>query len=695
MLSRLRSLSPLRLPALIVLEAALIGLFFIQALRFLIGAVYARIASASLYPALDPNLIDPNLPGLVEPAVVSAELSLLVFMIALPLLTLIAGRLRWLLLVAVVITAGGRYLMAAEAATMPVNGAAITIGGGLLYLSLLIRHRAQALPYMFILALAADQLYRAFGNTLDPSWASGYTGIQVFLSVAVVILALWVFIGLERQRSRDQDSNEASPNNGLMTFWGGIGLGALLFLQLSLLALPNAAAGRARTDYTLLVPLLMAATTLPLLPWVRAQARAFVGLFDSSVRGWLWMLLIMLLLVFGLRFQGIFAGAALVIAQFCASMVWWWLTRPRARRERSFTGLWIVLGMVGFGLLVVLDIFTYEYAFVRELSPELGTLNEIVPLLLRGLRGMGLGVLLLAILLACMPIVQTRRRIAWPGGGAGQTLAALVMVVGLTAGSAYASRPPVIRGVSEPEAVRIGTYNIHAGYNEFFHYDLEALARVIQQSGANIVLLQEIEAGRLTSFGVDQPLWLARRLGMDRRFFGANERLQGLAVLSNIEIVFHDGALLDSLTTQTGLQRVQVRPDAGVITIYNTWLDPLLATGEELSTQELESGQQAQLSQIFSLITAQHPPDGQLGRTVIGGTFHNVPDSDLIQRMRDSGFVDHFAGMPLELSATFWRTGQRARLDYLWTTRLQVIGHGVSDARASDHRLAVIEVQLR
>ena len=55
--------------------------------------------------------------------------------------------------------------------------------------------------------------------------------------------------------------------------------------------------------------------------------------------------------------------------------------------------------------------------------------------------------------------------------------------------------------------------------------DLEAVARTIQESGANVVLMQEVEAGRMTSFGVDQSLWLARRLGMDRRFYATNEGL--------------------------------------------------------------------------------------------------------------------------------------------------------------------------
>jgi endonuclease/exonuclease/phosphatase family metal-dependent hydrolase len=242
--------------------------------------------------------------------------------------------------------------------------------------------------------------------------------------------------------------------------------------------------------------------------------------------------------------------------------------------------------------------------------------------------------------------------------------------------------------------ITIGTYNIHSGSNEFYHFDLEAVARTIQQSGADAVLLQQVESGRLTSFGVDEPLWLARRLGMDTRFFPTNEGLQGLAVLSRVEIVFDDGNLLSSASNQTGLQRVQIRPDEGVITLYNTWLGFLLETGDGTTIEEQEQDQQRQLNQIFTLISAQHP-DGNLGRTVMGGTFNNIPSSALADQMRQANFTDPFAGLPIELSATFVRVNYPpTRLDYLWLRSLNAFGVNVIDSAASDHRLAVVGVEV-
>jgi endonuclease/exonuclease/phosphatase (EEP) superfamily protein YafD len=210
------------------------------------------------------------------------------------------------------------------------------------------------------------------------------------------------------------------------------------------------------------------------------------------------------------------------------------------------------------------------------------------------------------------------------------------------------------------------------------------------------VLLQQVETGRMTSFGVDETLWLARRLGMDRRFFPTNEGLEGLAVLSNVEIVYDDGVLLASQGNQTGLQRVQIRPDAGVITLYNTALEFLLETGDGRSVDQQEQEQQRQLNEIFTIL-ARHYPDGNPGRMLMGGTFNNIPNSALGDQMRAAGFRDPFAGQANDLSATLWRTGYpRVRLDYLWVWRnsLVPIGALTIDSGASDHRLAVIEAVI-
>jgi endonuclease/exonuclease/phosphatase family metal-dependent hydrolase len=516
--------------------------------------------------------------------------------------------------------------------------------------------------------------------------------VQFALTALLILLAI---SGLRRPAPRPDADVQAE--HGALPFWGAVGLGGLLFLQLSLLTLPNAIAGRSGYEYTPLVPLTLAATLAPLIPWVRARARDIITLFDPSVRGWVWLLVIALLVIVGTRLNGVIAGVALVVAQLLAGLLWWWIARPAAERERNLTGMWMLVGVAIFGLLLAGDFFTYEYAYVQNFSGNLNFLNPFIPPLLRGFRGLGLGVLLLAIFFAALPMTQTLRRIPWITGGSRFSPGALVIVALASVGGALLARPPVIFEGRVEGSFRVGTYNIHTGANEFFHNDLAVIAQTIQVSGANIVLLQEVEVGRLTSFGVDQALWLGRRLGMDRRFYAANEGLHGLAVLSRMPIRLADGSLLPSQYQQTAVQRVQVQPTADiVVTIYNTWLGVLTQSDDEgLAAQEQD--QQVQLASIFQLVRAHHP-DGILGRTIIGGTFHNVPDSPLAQEMRTAGFDDPFAGLPIQLSATLARTGlPQVRFDYLWLRNLGRLEAGIvalPDRQPSDHRMAVALVAL-
>ncbi len=675
-----------------VIEAALLGLFFVQSLRFLIGMLYTRTAGASLVTALTAIGIQPLADSAPTPAQVNSEIAFTIAMLALPLLALVLIRFRALILVPVALMVVGRALLNSPAGLSSTMAAALVVGAGLMYVAFVARWRANLVPFFFVLGLAGDQLLRAGGDTLDPSWSANYAPVQIALSLAVLIIAL---IGFMWDR-RTPPAPLPNPRAGLIPFWGGLGIGGLLFIQLALLSLPNAVAARAKYDYTLLVPLLLIATLLPIIPAVRGVARRFIGTFDGGVRGWLWMLISILLVVLGTRLDGVLAALALLAAQFAITLMWWWVVKPLAERDRSFSGLWLVLAAGVFVLLVAGDLFTYEAPYVRDFSGDLAFLNSVIPPLLRGFSGMGLAILILSVFLAALPMTQTRRRIPWAGGSGAMTALTSVVVIAVALGGWLLARPPTIQPASGETTLRVGTYNIHGGADEFFTPSLNAIADTILRSGSNVVMLQESEAGRLTSFGVDQSLWLARRVGMDRRFYPTVEGLRGLAVLSNVPIAYDDGEMLPGSGEPTGLQRVQITPDANtVITLYNTWLAYLREPTGDLTLEAQESEQQAQLDALFGIIGSQHP-NGVLGRTVLGGTFNNVPDSDLLAQVRAAGFTNSFAGLPIELSATLVRQGiDPARIDYVLLRGLSPAeGVLVLNSAASDHRLAVTGVDL-
>ena len=720
-------------PYTVLLEAGFIGLFFVQALRFTIGALYSRVAGASLVNSYAEGSFDTSIAGVVDPAVVSTEIILLGLVIAIPLLSLLIGRFQLAPIIGAIVVIAGRAMMSFPVENVTTLMAAeLAVGGGLFYICAIIATRMSRLPYIFVPGFGFDQLIRAFGNTLDPtvfqasrlatiSAGSSAVSIDFFIVLAVLMgitIALALFnaaVDSDKQSERLHGGETVDPNRGLLTFWGAIGMGGLLFLEISLLALPNAIMGRAGTElYQLFVTLTLIATLLPLIPEVRAQARSFIAPFDPTTRGWIWLIFVALTVVIGTRIQHLpiagsalvpLGGFALIFAQVVVSTMWWWLARPKTEQQRNFAGLWIVITVAVFGLMIAGDIFTYEYAFVRPFfiagNPGLTeTLNNILLPLLRGFRGLGLGLILLAVLFGSLPMIQSTRRIPWRGGSFIQSFLSLLFVAVIAGLGSFAARPPIVAGVTNVDSMRIGTYNIHAGYSEFYGFTLNQIANDIASSGADVVMLQEVEVGRMTSFGVDQSLWLARRLGMDERFYATNEGIFGLAVLSRVPIAFNDGVLLPSIDRQTGLQRIQIQPDTNlnsVITLYNTELGFLLQ-GEGLTEQE--ENQLTQLRTIVGVIDSHRINDygGQLGRTILGGTFHNVASSPLMNTLRNYGFNDPFAGTNLSLTATFERTNfDPARMDFLWVWAQSLPQEGVNvvDSNASDHRMAYVSFQIR
>jgi hypothetical protein len=698
-----------------MIEAALAGWLLIQALRYLIGMLYSQSASASLLITYLPGSYDPASPGVIDLATFRQDIILLGLVAALPLFAVLIGRFRFSMIVAVILMIAGRIaLNILPLGLSATASASLVIAGGFLYIAAIVEQRARIFPYFFVLGLAVDQVIRAAGNTLDPTiWMpSDFRWDYLTIGALVALAVLAVYHLLSRTNDiaeRQRDGTSLNLNRGVFSIWGGLGLGSFLYLELALLATPNAIAAKTGMDYTITVPLLIAATLLPLIPAVRTFIRSLIAPFDQTIRGWIWFVFLALMVVLGTRIpqleiSGIgsipIAGAALIIAQFLTTISWWWYVRPAGEKERNWGAIWLLFSLLILGIFVIADVFTFEYAYVRDFAPPLESLNPIVPGILRGFRGFGLGILLLAVLLAIAPMIQSGNRIPLIAGRRIETaLNALLIIAVVTVGALFA-RPPLVPATIGVPSIRVGTYNLHSGYNEFFHFSLQEIAATIQQSGASVLLLQEVEAGRLTSFGVDQTLWLARRLGMDRRFYPTNEGLQGLAVLSSVPIVYADGALIPSIDQQTGLQRVQIQPDPdlnSVITIYNTWLG-LLLQGPGL--QDLEENQRIQLQAILGIINNHRLNDygGQLGRTILGGTFHNVPGSPLLQELTATSFIDPFAGLPIELSATLRRSNlQPVRYDYLWlwSQTLPPLGTNVMPGAGSDHRLAVVEVQLR
>ncbi len=664
-----------------IVETGLVGWFFMQALRFLLGTLYAHASSADIVLRL--GMPDPAAINAVPPEVAQAEIVAIVIATLAPLLAFMLVRRPVTFVATAAAIAVGRVFMGLDDPFISALGASVAAAAALIYLAATARQQPTRFALILTLGLLLDQIVRALGQTYDPTWVESYLPVQTILSAVLFVAAV-----LRALLSGQPTFASVTAYSGI-SIWGGMSFGAMLFLQVALLGLPNAVARWSEVDYSLLAPWLVAATALPLIPEVRDGARRALTLVDVQWRGWFWLAILAILVVVGNRFNGIGAAITLVLAQLMVVLMLWWTVRPQGKETRDVTGLALVLAVIVLALLFVADFFTYEYAFVRDFEGGLAVISS----LLRAMRGLGLAVMLIAASIAVIPMMDSARRVPWQRGKRSETLGGLVAVLISAALVALAVLPVTAGEVVNVDRIRVATYNLHGGYNLYFDYTLSEMADTIWESGADVVLLQEVDAGRTVSFGVDQALWLGHRLGMNVSYLATNEHLQGLAVLSRVPVVQERGVLLPSQGQQTGLQRVQIRPDEGVLDIYNTWLGLLFASDAQILANQ-EQDQWQQMEQSLVIIGADHP-GGVVGRVVFGGTFNNTPDSQLYDQMIGVGFTDPFDGMPVEQAATLLRGNiVQARLDYLWLRNILPTGRAVLQQDASDHRLAVVELDL-
>ncbi len=425
-------------------------------------------------------------------------------------------------------------------------------------------------------------------------------------------------------------------------------MGAVLFLETSLLAFPNALARWSGVSYSVLTPALMLVTLLPLLPGVQALPRRLL-----TKRGWGWLLILLtcLCLAAGYLMQGLPAGIALLLAQLLVLLALPGALISIRQGKRERIGLSLALGLVFFLLINFAFAFAFTYAYTLELF-----------------RGAGLPVVLVAGLLATLPTA----RLSLEEPPARQRRRSAVGIAGITALvilSVVLARPPALRLKEAGPNVRVGTYNIHYGYNTPWQFQLEEMARTIEESGADIVALQEVDACRLTSYGVDDALWLGRRLGMEAIYQPTVEHLTGIALLSRFPVRQVEGKLLTSRLEQTAIVRAQVEVGDDVLDAYGIWLG--------LKPEE----RAVQLNEALDFIGD--------GPSTFGGDFNSTPDSPTYRRLVDAGFTDGAAAF--DASPTSPSETPRERIDYLWIRGLRPVDAKVLDSTASDHRMVVVE----
>jgi endonuclease/exonuclease/phosphatase family metal-dependent hydrolase len=635
-----------KFPWLRLIEATAVLLFVLQATRTLfstfLGVLYDAVFAGPFTPV----------------AVLIGLLVLLAFLapLATPRDT---DRVRLTLLAAVAVAAAARVPMTINHHPARLYSSIVVVAAGGVYLAALLRHAPGHFAQAAVLALVVDQLLRALGNTWDVSMRPVWIVPQILLSAGLILLA--------RHLSHPEVAYyEIGQATGMRVgLLGALAWAGLLFAETSLLSLPNALARWSEGSYAVLTPLLLGVTLLAAMPGLRGAAvRAFGG---DAIHARLWGLALLLValvgLVAGRQLPGAPAVVGLLAAQAALILALPHLLTPRTDDAPEKIGLWLAVGGLVFFVLHVAYAFTFTYPYTIE-----------------AFKGMGLPVTLLAALLAMLPALVR----PFSAGGMAETestgwVAWAVAALALVTVAAAVARPRQVEPPLAGNAVRVGTYNIHYGYNKPWRYALEDQARTIEASRADVVALQEVDTGRITSYSVDTALWLSRRLGMEFVYLPTLEQLSGIALLSRFPIKVSQTRLLTSQLEQTGIIRARLKVGDRALDAYAVWMG--------LSPEE----RAAQLTDALAFI-AEADADTP---AVWGGDFNAQPDSPVHARIAAAGFLDPFIELSLEPALTDPADAPRKRIDFVWLRGLAPVDGEVVNSLASDHRMVVVEGHFR
>ena len=605
-------------------------LFFLQGLRVIFSVLFGIIYDQVFEGPIDAWLIVSNL--LVIAALIA------------PALTPRQAPGRWLAVFAV-LAALFRVGLTVNDADIRYWGSLATLTFSGLYMSGLLRMDRPMFTTGLVSALAVDQLLRVVGHTYDLSLRPEWLPAQVLWAALVGIVTIWL--------SRRTHDEESYP--GGLTWLDGLALGGFLFLEMSLLALPNGVARWSDTPYPMIAPLLIMVTLLPLIPEVNSWIRRICQ--EARVRSGLAAILVLGLLI-GYFATGVLAGLVLLVGQAAVLMLLV-STLGGSKVEMSPAGSRLALGLFLFLLLNFFNAFAFTYPYVLPL-----------------MRGLGWAIYLAAgLVMGLWVVVGDLAEDDMPSPMVDSVLIGLASLAAVAI-SILAVWPLPTESLAKSGVLRAATYNIHYGYDDEWHFMLEEMAQAIEEADVDVVVLQEVDTGRITSLFVDDALYLAKRLRMNTAYLPTVEHLTGIALLYRGPAAPMDWRLLTSLQEQTGIVHVNLDHLGRPVHAYGIWMG--------LSEEDTER----QIKEALDFIDDRSP-------ATFGGDFNAKMGSPVADAVETAGFIDPFTALGIDPAPpTSPAIQPKSRIDFLWLRGLLPSKAWVSESLASDHRMVVVEVEL-
>ncbi|HET7011167.1 MAG TPA: endonuclease/exonuclease/phosphatase family protein [Anaerolineales bacterium] len=502
----------------------------------------------------------------------------------------------------------------------------------------------------FLLGIALDSMIKGAARSLDLSWIPGPAPI-----VIMAVLVVLVFLLLRGEPAPDRGAHsdvtwgEAIP---LLMPGSIILLGSMLLQNQGWISQVSGLSGSMAFVVILLGNLAALAGFLAAQAWPRwfrpvsVLAAAAVVVFVTLV--------------------AIAAGSLFPLAVLVAqALLGWGLRLVSLASQASRPGVGRTSAMVTTGLILYLLL---SFIYYVSLDLPLPMPREAVLPAAALVAG-------LAMLVATKGAQRANavydRTLLTPG----LVLALLGAAVALLGGRAAENR-------ADDGRLLVMTYNIHSSVDTQGRLDPEAIAQVIEASGADIVALQEISRGWLIDGATDMVDWLSRRLGMQIFFVGTADPIWGNALLSRRGFLETGSSPLPLAGTllPRGFVWARIPVDAG---------EPWLVVGTHLHHIDQEPGPRLEQLEVILEFLEGNP------RTLLLGDLNSEPTWPEMDLPREAGLIDAWAEAGEGPGLTWPADTPIQRLDYiLHTSDLHVLSVEILDATASDHKPVLAEFSL-
>ena len=504
----------------------------------------------------------------------------------------------------------------------------------------------------FLLGVSLVSAIQIAARTLDLSWQPGLLPL-----VAVAALALVLFWALRGQAGQTPAATDGSWQSNLAL----LAVGPWLFLQLqvfqntglfsSLTGWETPAAGALLIACNALAFYLAAQAAWPPRSWVYVVLVGFLALIA------LLMLspetpLIPLWLLLGQLFS-MTLGMLLFMA---ASAV---KGNQGLLRSTALNGL----GQIFFVLFLFLYYSSYDIDF--------GFASVVLLPIALGLA---------TILVALAHLAKTDKRQAFSRAHPPALTAAALLVIPLALLISWKT-PAAQPALAGTATVRVMDYNLHDAVNTAGSVDPEALARVIEDSGANIVGLQEVSRGWLVWGGMDMLTWLSQRLDLPYVWDATADAQWGMAILSRYPIVSVERYDLppEDIQLPRGFTVAQVDVAGQTLTVINTHFS------------EKDDQDQIRSTQASAILSTWNNAEA----TIIMGDFNALPDSQAITLMLEAGLVDISREIGQQPTYTYYSANPDHQIDYIFVTPdLGYSDFVIPSTTASDHLPLAVTIEF-